>query len=279
MTAHSPLGNGTHAHPARPPQGRRVVLRIKRCDGPVKPSYWQDFSVPVGPNANVISCLQTICASPVTADGRATTPVAWDAGCLEEVCGSCTMVINGKARQSCSCLIDEHAPRDGDVITLEPMSKFPVVRDLVVNRDRAFHALRRVRAWVPIDGTYALGAGPRETPQTQETRYALSQCMSCGCCLEACPQFNLQPDPAAWETSFIGAHAISQARLFNLHQTGSRMAAERLEALMGPGGVSDCGNAQNCVKVCPKKIPLTESIAAMGRAVTVHSVKKFFSLA
>jgi len=41
---------------------------------------------------------------------------------------------------------------------------------------------------------------------------------------------------------------------------------------MGPGGVSDCGNAQNCVKVCPKHIPLTESIASGGRAVTLHGI-------
>ena len=102
--------------------------------------------------------------------------------------------------------------------------------------------------------------------------------MSCGCCLEACPQFTPEPDPAAWNTSFIGAHAISQARLFNLHDTGKELATQRLDALSDPGGVSDCGNAQNCVKVCPKKIPLTESIAAMGRAVTVHGVKRFFGV-
>jgi NAD-dependent dihydropyrimidine dehydrogenase PreA subunit len=88
--------------------------------------------------------------------------------------------------------------------------------------------------------------------------------MSCGCCLEACPQFNLEADKAAWDTSFIGAHAISQARLFNEHATGAILKDERLDALMGQGGINDCGNAQNCVKVCPKHIPLTESIAAMG---------------
>jgi succinate dehydrogenase / fumarate reductase iron-sulfur subunit len=101
--------------------------------------------------------------------------------------------------------------------------------------------------------------------------------VSCGCCLEACPQFNKEEKPAGWDHAFIGAHAISQARLFNTHGTGRELAPQRLEVLAGRGGVNDCGNAQNCVKVCPKEIPLTESIAAMGRAVTVHSVKKFFA--
>jgi succinate dehydrogenase / fumarate reductase iron-sulfur subunit len=260
---------------ARP--GRSVRIRVKRCDGPGQPSRWETFSVKVDRGANVISCLQQIAANPVTADGHPTTPVVWDSGCLEEVCGACTMVINGRVRQSCSCLIDDYAPGEGDQITLEPMSKFPVVRDLWVDRSRLFHALKRVKAWVPIDGTYFLGPGPRERPEQQEIRYKLSECMSCGCCLEACPQYTQEPDPGRWDKAFIGAHAISQARLFNLHETGRQLAADRLEVLMGPGGVNDCGNAQNCVKVCPKRIPLTESIAAIGRAVTIHAVKSFFS--
>jgi succinate dehydrogenase / fumarate reductase, iron-sulfur subunit len=256
--------------------GRNVIFRVLRCDGPGKPSRWEDFKVPVAKNANVISCLQWIAANPVTAQGQQTTPVVWDSGCLEEVCGACTMVINGRVRQSCSCLIDDYAPREGDIMTLEPMGKFPVVRDLWVDRERVFYNLKRVRAWVPIDGTYSLGAGPKEAPKKQETRYKLSECMSCGCCLEACPQFTLEAEPSAWDSAFLGAHAISQARLFNEHDTGRQLKDERLEALAGPGGVNECGNAQNCVKVCPKGIPLTESIAQMGRAVTVHKVAQFF---
>lgn len=256
--------------------GRHVVMRIKRCDGPGKASRWEEFRVPVPPGSNVISVLQHIAANPVTTSDQRTTPVVWDSGCLEEVCGSCTMVINGRVRQSCSALIDDYAPAENDVIALEPMTKFPIIRDLWVDRTRLFHALTRVKAWVPIDGTYDLGSGPTESPETQATRYKLSECMSCGCCLEACPQFNLEEDRAEWDSSFIGAHAISQARLFNEHGTGKILKDDRLDALMAAGGVNDCGNAQNCVKVCPKHIPLTESIAAMGRAVTLHSIKRFF---
>ena len=60
-------------------------------------------------------------------------------------------------------------------------------------------------------------------------------------------------------------------------QTGAVLGDERLEALEQPGGITDCGNAQNCVKVCPKDIPLTESIAAIGRQTTVHAIKSFFA--
>jgi succinate dehydrogenase / fumarate reductase iron-sulfur subunit len=236
--------------------------------------------VPREPGANVIAGLQWIAEHPVTSDGQATTPVAYDAGCLEEVCGACTMLISGKVRQSCSCLIEEAAPASGSSegeIVLEPMSKFPVVRDLAVDRSRLFQALKRIRGWIPIDGTYHLGPGPKDTPQTQQDRYVLSTCMSCGCCLEACPQYLLETDPEAFDRRFVGAHAISQAQLFNTHGTGKVIADERLQALAGKGGINDCGNAQNCVKVCPKHIPLTESIGAIGRATTKQQIKKFFS--
>lgn len=283
----APHTNGTLDHAAArrasAKPGRTIILRIQRCEGPGKPSRFEDFRVPVPPGANVISALQHVAANPVTADGRATTPVVWDSGCLEEVCGACTMVINGKVRQSCSCLLDEYAPGEGDVITLQPMSKFPVVRDLWVDRSRVFRALTRLKAWVPIDGTHNLGAGPRELPEPQETRYTLSTCMTCGCCLEACPQYEKIEDQgtpeanrAAWDSAFVGAHAVSQARLFNMHPTGAALKGDRLEELAGPGGINHCGNAQNCVKVCPKKIPLTESIGAIGRAVTLHKIKSFF---
>lgn len=257
-------------------EGRSVIFKIKRCDGPGKPSRWEAFKVPVEQGANVISSLKWIAANPVTTDGTKSTPVVWDSGCLEEVCGACTMVINGRVRQSCSCLIDEYAPLDGDAITLEPMSKFPVIRDLWVDRARLFHNLTRVKAWVPVDGTYNMGSGPKESPEQQQTRYALSECMSCGCCLEACPQFTKVEDEKQWDTAFLGAHAISQARLFNEHETGKRLKGERYDELIGAGGVNDCGNAQNCVKVCPKGIPLTESIGAVGRGATVHAIKQFF---
>lgn len=258
-------------------QGRTVRFRILRCDGPGKPSYWSEFDIQPELNANVISCLKQIAEKPVTVEGKEVTPVVWDSGCLEEVCGACTMVINGKVRQSCTCLIDDYAPNEGDTVALEPMSKFPVVRDLWVDRERLFHNLTRVKAWVPIDNTYSLGAGPKESPESQQTHYKLSECMSCGCCLEACPQFTIEEDESKWDNAFVGAHAISQARLFNNHETGKQLKGDRLDELAGPGGVADCGNAQNCVKVCPKEIPLTESIGAMGRATTIHKIASFFS--
>jgi succinate dehydrogenase / fumarate reductase iron-sulfur subunit len=242
-----------------------IELRVKRQDGPNQPSRWETFKVAYRPNLNIISCLMEIQRNPVTATGEKTTPVAWESNCLEEVCGACTMVVNGKVRQACSTLVDNLT----QPITLEPMKSFPTVRDLIVDRSRMFEALKRVKAWITIDGTHDLGPGPRQSPKDQEWMYTLSTCMTCGCCMEACPNYNE-------ESTFIGPAPINQVRLFNAHPTGKMQAEERLEALMEEGGISSCGNAQNCVKACPKEIPLTTSIADLYRQVTIYSLKKAF---
>ena len=80
------------------------------------------------------------------------------------------MNINGTPRQACSALVDKLP----DPIILEPFKKFPVVRDLVVDRQSMFENLKRVKAWVPIDGTYDLGEGPR---MAEEVRIALCRCL------------------------------------------------------------------------------------------------------
>jgi succinate dehydrogenase / fumarate reductase iron-sulfur subunit len=242
--------------------GRTVHLRVLRQDSIDKPETkrWEDFKVPYLPQMNVHSALQQIQKDPRTADGKVVAPVVWDAACLEEVCGSCTMNINGRVRQACSALIDQLAP-NGEVIKIEPMKKFPLIRDLVVDRSRMFADLKRVKAWIEIDGTHELGPGPRESQEQQQERYPLSRCMTCGCCLEACPQYNDS-------TSFVGAAAINQVRLFNLHPSGAMHKNARLESVMGDGGVTDCGKAQNCVEVCPKEIPLVDSISVVARDTT-----------
>jgi succinate dehydrogenase / fumarate reductase iron-sulfur subunit len=76
--------------------------------------------------------------------------------------------------------------------------------------------------------------------------------------------------------AFMGSHAIAQVELFNSNPIGAMNAGERLDALVAEGGIQVCGNAQNCVRVCPKEIPLTTAIAHAGRAATRHVFKKRF---
>ena len=243
-----------------------VLIKIKRQDAPDSKPYWEEFELPKKPGMNVISSFMDIAQNPVTKDGKKTTPIVYDSNCLEEVCGSCAMLINGKARMACSALID-HLEQP---VSIEPFSKFPVIRDLAVDRSVLFENLKKTKSWVPLDGTYDLGPGPRIEPNVQEQNYPLSRCISCCCCMEACPQFNDS-------TGFVGAATISQVRLFNAHPTGSVLKPDRLDALMGDGGIQECGYAQNCVEVCPKDIPLTKSISEVGRDIMKKAIVDFFT--
>lgn len=133
---------------------KKIRFIITRQDTPESAPYDEEFEINYRPNLNVISALMEIRRNPVNAKGEKTTPVAWDMNCLEEVCGACSMVINGRPRQSCTALIDKLE----QPIRLKPMKTFPVVRDLQVDRSRMFDSLKKVKAWVPIDGTYDLVA-------------------------------------------------------------------------------------------------------------------------
>ncbi len=244
---------------------KTVLFEIERKNTPEETSYWETFELPYVMNMNVISALMEIRRNPINAKGEKTTPVTWEMNCLEEVCGACSMVINGYARQSCTALVDQLE----QPIRLQPMKTFPVVRDLIVDRSTMFDTLKKLKVWIPIDGTYDLGEGPRMPERKRQWAYELSKCMTCGVCLEACPNVNDK-------TNYIGAAPISQVRLMNAHPTGAMNKDERLTLLMRPGGIQECGMAQNCVEVCPKGIPLTTSIAAMNRDTTVQMFRNFF---
>lgn len=243
---------------------RKVRLKILRQDGFYEKDSkrWEEFDVTWQPQMNVISALMSIQRDPVTVDGKKVAPVVWESSCLEEICGACTMLVNGKVRQSCTALVDVLSP-NGEPIELAPMTKFPLVRDLQVDRSRMFDDLKKVNAWIALDGFHELGPGPRQSQENQREAYSLSRCMTCGCCLEVCPEIN-------GSSNFIGPAAINQVRLFNLHPSGKMHAKERLETLMVDGGISGCGKAQNCVEVCPKEIPLVDSIAQVSRAASKH---------
>src|SRR5258707_9747410 len=144
------------------PEGKKVTVKIKRQASPKEPSRWEEFALPWRPSMNVIICLRDIAENPVTREGKPTTPVSYDSNCLEEICGSCAMLINGRARMACSALLDQL----DKPIKLEPFSKFPVVRDLAVDRS-VHHGKLRERLEVDRTGEHM--------SETQSRQYLLSR--------------------------------------------------------------------------------------------------------
>ena len=245
---------------------KKIRVKIKRQLNPEKSAFWEEYELPWKPGLNIISLLMSQNASPVTLEGKTSTPVTYESSCLEEVCGSCSMIVNGRVRQACSTLVDNLLEDSDSTITIEPMSKFPLIRDLIVDRERMFESLKWVQAWVPVDNYAPVGAGPAVKQSEQEVAYNWSRCMTCGCCLESCPQWSA-------DEAFIGPQAIAQAMLFNMNPSSEDLVEERVDTLV-QNGLNTCGNAGNCSAVCPKQVDLVGAISKANWQASKRVVTK-----
>ncbi|NGX27944.1 MAG: Fumarate reductase iron-sulfur subunit [Candidatus Anoxychlamydiales bacterium] len=244
----------------------KYILKVYR--GTSQKQYFEKFELKYIEGSNVISALLEIQKNPVNKMGKKVAPISFEMSCLEEVCGACSMLINGYPRQACTALIKPLIEKTKTIV-LAPLSKFHLIRDLVVNRSKMFEQLKKVKAWIDINDIDPESFGVKIDPAKRDALYILSKCMTCGCCLEACPQYNNR-------SNFIGPQAISQINLFNNHPLGKNIKDERFLNLVKDGGVSDCGNAQNCKEVCPQDIDLVEAIAKASKDTTKHLFKSLF---
>jgi len=246
-----------------------ILIKIKRQDDPDDIPYWEMFEIPYVPFMTVGDLLGIIRGNPVTSDERPTTPVVWDCACREAVCGSCAMIIDGKAALACKTRVEDCKKP----IVLEPLSKFPIVRDLRVDRGSMFDEIERSSCWVEVDGIGDLSQAndPVMTKGNVERGLveSMSGCVMCGLCLEACPQVNDR-------SKFAGSFLFAQVLVLNQHRIGKAGSEARLTRLAKRGGVSDCGGAHNCEAVCPRGIPLVQAGVVMRWDIMKYSIKSFF---
>ena len=237
-------------------------VRILRQAGPGQPERWERFRLPYEPNLNVISVLQKIARMAKTAAGESTTPVAWDCNCLEEVCGACTMVINGRVRQSCSALVDKLLEERPGEIELRPMSKFPVVRDLVVDRS-AFDRIIAAGGYVSSHtGSAPDGNAIPIDKETADLAMDAAACIGCGACVAACPN--------AAAMLFTSAKVSHLSLLPQGDPERSRRVTAMVET-MDAEGFGNCTNHYECMAACPKGIHV-DNIARMNREYLKASV-------
>ena len=157
------------------------TIRIKRQENPQASPCWQEFSFEGSADTSIASVLNELNhRSPLCEkSGTVVSPIAWECGCMIRKCGACAMRINGLPRLACSVFLRDCK---GSVVTLEPLSKFPLVKDLVVDRSVIFEALKRTKLWLEGDAF--------QTSYTHSQRYRSAKCLLCGCCLEVCPNFD-----------------------------------------------------------------------------------------
>lgn len=248
--------------------GRNTVyLRIKRQASPKDKPYWENFSLEFCQNDTLLSILTKLTDDPRTSDGKETAPVHHECNCKEEICGACTVRVNGKPVMACSALVSSlPASSPEKPIIVEPLEKFPVIRDLTVNKSRVFRSLTSVKNWVETDDFFD---PPLQYPQNKQLEmYSYAKCISCGSCYDSCPRTEKS------SKSYLGPAAIAQVVKLCIHPRGKIDKNARLEAIMGDNGISKCGKALVCEKVCPKSVPLIRSIGRANR----EAIKKLFHL-
>lgn len=242
---------------------KNVLFKIRRQEKPGAQPYWELFDLKFTEGLTVVQALEAIQKRPLNADGRAVTPVVWSQACQGAQCTSCFILINGKPRAACQTLVkDLFQP-----ISLEPLSKFPVIRDLVVDCSRVDQDTKRLHAWNELDA-YHNTMGHRNPSESSESNVDASRCTSCGACLEACPQYHVS-------SAFVGPRLLLSCQQHLQQTRSSDHKRAMLEALAADGGVFDCCNVQNCQRVCPQKINITETIGLLKRAVLKGAVKRF----
>ena len=245
---------------------KTFILKIYR--GEVGHQYWEEFELELKPYINVISSLMEIQKNPVNRQGKKVAPVTWEQGCLEEVCGSCSMLINGRPRQACTAIIEPILRKTGgNSITLAPFTKFPLVRDLVVNRSSMFNNLKRVQGWVSADGSFIKGFGPKISQDRQEAMYTLSTCMTCGCCSEGCPQVNNH-------SHFIGPAPVSQVRPITTIDIGANNGYFSIRAAQEYGSTAVMVDMQDRLeKICEYNTDLN-TLICLNKQLTTQDLKE-----
>ncbi|MGQ0606277.1 MAG: succinate dehydrogenase/fumarate reductase iron-sulfur subunit [Candidatus Nitrosotenuis sp.] len=165
--------------------------------------------------------------------------------CRQASCGSCGMKINGRPRLACFTKISE---LNSDVITVEPMSNYPIVRDLVVNLERMFTTHKKMKPYI-IREDSEIAASTKElkqTPEELEEYIQFANCIKCGLCNSACPTM-------ATDSSFLGPQALGQAYRY-VADNRDKGKDSRLKIIDESHGIWRCHFAGSCSQVCPKGV-------------------------
>jgi fumarate reductase iron-sulfur subunit len=223
---------------------RRFVVTRFDPDRDAEPRT-QSYDVPCRPDWKVLDALNYI-----KDELDPTLSHRWS--CRMAVCGSCGMNVDGKPTLTCKQPVEGY----GDTVEVEPLSNFPVIRDLVVELEGFMDKLRRVKPWILRAKQRAAEDGPvRQTPEELEQFKHFSYCINCMLCYAACPVVANEPE-------FLGPAAIALGHRYNL-DSRDEGAPERNEVFRGEGTIFSCSYANECSEVCPKHV---DPAAAINQA-------------
>ncbi|HJC23584.1 MAG TPA: 4Fe-4S dicluster domain-containing protein [Candidatus Eisenbergiella merdavium] len=223
-----------------------MLIKIKRQRDADSEPYWQSFACDADPEMTISALLDKLNYTDDLYDteGKPAPRIRWECSCQQKMCGACAMVINGIPRLACATFLRDIK---GGELTLEPLSKFPVIADLIVDRSIIEENLHRARAYL---GEYK-GIGEKSFPQL----YSVAKCLKCGLCLEACPNY-------IRGENFFGALFANEMYLLSLQSADRGEELRKEYARHFAGG---CSKVLSCVEVCPMGIDTLASMAKLNR--------------
>ena len=223
-----------------------MIVKIKRQETPESTAYWQSFTYDGPKHVTVSAVLDALNYTDdlFDIDGNPAARIRWECSCMQAMCGGCAMVINGVPALACATFADEVR---GEDLVLEPLSKFPVVADLTVDRSIIFENLKRAKAYLEN-----LAVSDKRQHKQQ---YSVAKCLKCGLCLEVCPNYH----PGA---EFFGAVLANESYLIASQSADKKaQVIKEYKTHFGAG----CSKALSCQSVCPMEIETITSIMRMNR--------------
>ena len=182
---------------------------------------------------------------------RLDKPIAHSSSCLQGLCGACAMLINSQAKLACTCFINEEPiTKRYKTITIEPLSKFPIIKDLKVDRSSIHKAMAESSQWLESDANI----NEKDIPFEHE----MGLCLMCGCCLEECPNYEGGEFPGT-------PIAVSSAKLIKQEQDDEHL--NKIKRNYEKDFYPRCTKSLICEDICPMKIPTQRAISIMNKSV------------
>lgn len=236
----------------------QLKLNIKRYNPEKKISFWQSFMLDGSDMDTIAELLRKLNGQKHLQDekGLEAEPIDWECGCMQKKCGGCAMVINGVPQLACSAFVKDLCKKS-NAINVEPLSKFPVIRDLRVDRTKLYDDLQNMKIWI---------SGQAQTnPKEWEGQYVSASCIMCGLCLEVCPNYTM-------DNAFTGAAVMNSAyRVATQQSQGSNRRLFIKENMKR--GQGHCSKTLSCENVCPMKIPTGSLMSRMTRMYIKDLIK------
>ena len=241
----------------------KYIISITRCRRFSSDRYIQKFAFELldlnfetdDATMNIASVLTSLNRRDplVDVDGNPADEILWECSCLQKKCGACAMVINGRPSLACDVMLKDCRKEE---IKIEPLHKFPLIADLMVDRSILYENLKTMRIWLEKEADIA--------DRDRETVYEASECIQCGCCLEVCPNFYAGGNFFGMSTVPLTTKLLSESDLRDMKETAKLYARHTFEG---------CGKSLACKNVCPKKID-TERLMVNANAMAVWKRKK-----